>query len=135
MKKLIALSFICAVMAIACSRKAVPSKDSTAKSTSDKKTASDKTTAESTPTFGTLTGAAATTTDPVKPEDGTGTSDVIQQGKTVFVSKCGSCHALKNPGDYTAEQWSGILKKCIPRAKLNDSEKDQLIAYLKANAK
>jgi mono/diheme cytochrome c family protein len=59
----------------------------------------------------------------------------MEQGKTVFVSKCGTCHTLKNPGDYTIDQMNTILQAEIPKAKLSSKEAEQVTAYLLANAK
>ena len=60
---------------------------------------------------------------------------MMDNGKNVFVTKCGKCHALKNTGDYTANQWDGILKAMAPKAKLSGDETRQVEAYIKANAK
>lgn len=54
------------------------------------------------------------------------------EGKTVYVTKCNTCHALKTPGDYTKEQMSNILRAEIPKAKLNSKEAGQVITYLLA---
>jgi len=59
----------------------------------------------------------------------------MENGKTVFVTKCGGCHALKNPGDYTMDQMNTILKTEIPKAKLSSKEADEVTAYLLANTK
>ncbi len=59
----------------------------------------------------------------------------MNNGKTVYVTKCNSCHALKNPGDYTVEQTYSFLKAEIPKAKLSQKETDEVTAYLIANAK
>jgi len=59
----------------------------------------------------------------------------MENGKTVFVTKCGGCHALKNPGDYTMDQMNTILKAEIPKAKLSSKEADEVTAYLLANSK
>jgi len=59
----------------------------------------------------------------------------MENGKTVFVTKCGGCHALKNPGDYTMDQMNTILKTEIPKAKLSSKEANEVTAYLLANTK
>jgi cytochrome c2 len=56
-------------------------------------------------------------------------------GKTVFTAKCGTCHELKNPGDYTAQQWTPIVKEMSRKAKLNDTDKANVLAYVQSNAK
>jgi cytochrome c2 len=56
-------------------------------------------------------------------------------GKTVFTAKCGTCHDLKNPSDYTAKEWVPIVKEIGRKAKLNDSDKNNVLAYVQSNAK
>jgi mono/diheme cytochrome c family protein len=65
------------------------------------------------------------------PHDKKATPASILAGRYVYQSKCGSCHGLKNVGDYTASQWNGILQTMIPRAKLDDLETQQLVAFIK----
>ena len=55
--------------------------------------------------------------------------------KTVYVTKCNTCHTLKNPSDYTTDQMKNILKTEIPKANLSKKEADQVTAYLLANTK
>src|SRR5438067_1970148 len=62
-------------------------------------------------------------------------SAMIAQGKTVYIAKCGRCHGLKNTAKYTPERWTTILQKMIPKAKLDESEAEQVTAYVIANAK
>ncbi len=59
---------------------------------------------------------------------------MVEQGKTVYINRCGRCHALKNVEKYTIERWDGILKSMIPKARLNESEAQQVTAYVKENA-
>jgi mono/diheme cytochrome c family protein len=61
--------------------------------------------------------------------------DLATQGKTVYTSRCGRCHGLKNTEAYTPQQWDNILKSMIPKAKLNEEEAKQVTAYVMANAK
>jgi hypothetical protein len=56
-------------------------------------------------------------------------------GKVVFTAKCGTCHELKNPGDYTAQQWTPIVKEMSRKAKLDDTDKANVLAYVQSNAK
>jgi len=55
-------------------------------------------------------------------------------GKTIFTNRCGRCHDLPKPEQYTAQRWDGILSYMIPRARLNDEQGVHVTAYLKANA-
>ena len=60
---------------------------------------------------------------------------LVEQGRTVYTTKCVKCHGLKNTANYTADRWTNILKAMIPKAKLNDTEAQQVTAYVLANAK
>lgn len=62
-------------------------------------------------------------------------AETIASGKTVYTTRCGRCHGLKNTEAYTPQQWEGILKSMIPKAKLNETEGQQVTAYVMANAK
>ena len=55
-------------------------------------------------------------------------------GKSIFIARCGRCHDLPEPAQYTAKRWDGILSYMIPRARLNDEQGVHVTAYLKANA-
>jgi hypothetical protein len=39
----------------------------------------------------------------------TATLDELQQGRTLYINNCNSCHDLYSPDDYTATQWKGIM--------------------------
>jgi cytochrome c5 len=56
-------------------------------------------------------------------------------GKTIFTAKCGTCHDLKNPGDHTAQEWVPIVKEMGRKAKLNDADKSNVLAYVQSNAR
>jgi mono/diheme cytochrome c family protein len=62
-------------------------------------------------------------------------TELVAQGKTVYTNRCGRCHALKQVDNFTAERWTNILKAMIPKAKLNETEAQQVTAYVMENAK
>ena len=138
MKKLIALTFICAAGIISCGKKIMPESDANnpSKPVNDR-SGKPATQIENTNT-GTNSNAAPSfnnmqTTGP-QPDAGakTGTMD---KAKTIYVSKCGGCHTLKNPSDYTQEQTLNFLRTEIPKAKLSSKESDAVTAYMLENAK
>ncbi|MEO7923642.1 MAG: hypothetical protein ABIR30_08180 [Chitinophagaceae bacterium] len=55
-------------------------------------------------------------------------------GKSVFMARCGRCHGLPEPGQYSAGRWETILATMMPRARLNNEQKVHLSAWVKANA-
>ena len=62
-------------------------------------------------------------------------AELIAHGQTVYTNRCGRCHNLKTTTDFTPQRWEGILKSMIPKAKLNETEAQQVTAYVMANAK
>ena len=56
-------------------------------------------------------------------------------GQSTFNEKCGRCHGLKVTTDYTADRWVSIMQVMATKARLDDTEKSNVLAYVKANAK
>ncbi|WDF70325.1 c-type cytochrome [Sphingobacterium oryzagri] len=59
----------------------------------------------------------------------------IETGETLFANNCAKCHKLKAAEGHTPEQWNSILKRMIPKAKLNDEDGQLVRAYIIVNAK
>lgn len=57
------------------------------------------------------------------------------EGEKLYKSRCGECHKLENPADYTADQWIRIMKSMAKKAKLIESEKNDVMAYVTGHAK
>ena len=58
----------------------------------------------------------------------------IERGKVIFANRCGKCHGLTKPDDYTAKRWEEILSYMIPRARLSNEHGVHVRAYLEVNA-
>jgi cytochrome c5 len=56
-------------------------------------------------------------------------------GKETFEAKCGSCHNLNKPSDYTFKEWNPILDRMAKKADLDYLQKQNVLGYLKDNAK
>jgi mono/diheme cytochrome c family protein len=56
-------------------------------------------------------------------------------GKQIYIANCGRCHGLKNTSDYTSDEWVPLVDKMAHKAKLSDSDKANVLAYVQANAK
>lgn len=56
-------------------------------------------------------------------------------GQSTYNAKCGKCHGLKVTSDYTAERWISIMQVMAQKARLDDTEKENVLSYVKANAK
>jgi hypothetical protein len=56
-------------------------------------------------------------------------------GKQTFLAKCGRCHKLKDPANYTTDKWATIMNRMSVKAKLDSTETQNVLAYVQANAK
>ncbi len=79
------------------------------------------------------TGTFGTKEAPVKEQTAEDIAAVT--GQSIFNAKCGRCHGLKPTIDHTADRWASILAVMAPRAGLTDSERENVYAYVKLNAK
>ena len=60
----------------------------------------------------------------------TATLAELQQGHDIFSKSCKRCHGLKDPASRTPEQWTKVLDKMAPKAKLTAEQKDLVYKYL-----
>ena len=120
MKKSLFLSLMVTVVIIACSRKTVATKEEPVIPQRD----------------ATITPIINNNTSPLVTSSTVATdASTIALGKTVFEARCGRCHGLKDVSAYTEQRWDGILRTMAPRARLSETEIQQVAAYVKANAK
>jgi Dihaem cytochrome c len=61
--------------------------------------------------------------------------ETLVQGRDLYVNKCGSCHNLHLPSQYTNQQWHPILIKMQIKAKLSDSQMKLISRYIETNTK
>lgn len=80
-------------------------------------------------------GAPQNTMGMEAPREPASEEEKMMMGKAVYANRCGRCHALKNTKAFTAKDWEVILPLMIPRARLNESEAQQVRAYVMANTK
>jgi cytochrome c5 len=59
----------------------------------------------------------------------------VTVGKETYKAKCGRCHNLKDPENYTAIRWVKIIDWMAPKAQLKTSEKENVLAYVSFYAK
>ncbi len=50
-----------------------------------------------------------------------------KSGEKIFREKCSTCHSLKNPASYSAEQWKYHVERMSKRAGLTSIETSQII--------
>ena len=51
-------------------------------------------------------------------------------GQELYENKCGKCHKLYSPKDYTHEAWKPILVRMQKKAKLDDAQMANIDAYI-----
>jgi len=54
----------------------------------------------------------------------------LQEGRKLYVRKCGSCHTLYLPEKYTKLQWQQFLDEMQLKASIDNLEKEQILKYL-----
>lgn len=62
--------------------------------------------------------------------DGMTVNDLME-GQRLYTNSCGLCHGLKDPMDFSEEQWKHLVHGMVPKANSKganlDAEKEQLI--------
>ena len=133
---MLVLLFGCAMIGIACGKKVMPESDANNQPDNGKEKTEKPASKNNDPNHSeTPTSSNSEMERAVLPAQNAAASANLVKGKTVYVTKCGSCHALKNPIDFTADQWNNILKNEIPKAKLDNKEAEQVKAYIMSNTK
>lgn len=59
----------------------------------------------------------------------------VLEGKTIYKTKCGQCHDLKDPQSYDAPKWVKIVDWMAPKAKLDATQKANVLAYVSLYSK
>ena len=71
----------------------------------------------------------------VPASDSSKTASPEVTGQITYNTKCGKCHGLKVTTDYTNDRWISIMQVMAIKAQLTNDEKENVLAYVKANAK
>ena len=61
--------------------------------------------------------------------------EMLKKGADLFNLRCGKCHDLPAPSEFTATDWKPIMERMAPKAKLTAEETNWVLAYVNANAK
>ena len=56
----------------------------------------------------------------------------LEHGRTLYVSRCGSCHILKRPSELAPDRWQGEVSEMREKngVKLSDVEARAIVRYL-----
>ena len=54
----------------------------------------------------------------------------LQQGHELYKNNCGKCHKHVKPDSHNSTQWTKILEKMGPKAKLNKEQIDLVYKYV-----
>ena len=60
----------------------------------------------------------------------TATLTDLQNGRTLYLNRCGSCHNLYSPDSYSSSNWSSILASMATKAGLSSTEKSLVLKYV-----
>ena len=141
MKRLL-IPALLVVFVWSCSHKVTPSKsEGLSSSTGSAPIIVDKpgsTNTTTTTTSSTTNGAVAVAGDNgarAAERTGAGNDAAAIAGQATYNQKCNRCHAYKITTDYTVDRWISVMQVMAIKANLNDIEKENVLAYVKANAK
>jgi mono/diheme cytochrome c family protein len=56
------------------------------------------------------------------------------RGQLVFNNRCGRCHGLPEPGQYSSKRWETIMASMAPKARLSKEDRVHVTAWVMANA-
>lgn len=59
----------------------------------------------------------------------------LEDGRRLYLGRCGSCHRPYHPADHTADEWSREIAEMRVRARLDDRETELVRGYLATFAK
>lgn len=62
-------------------------------------------------------------------------AEMMQKGQDIFTQRCGRCHDLPKPSEFTEPEWKPIMERMAPKAKLTPEENNWVLAYVNANSK
>jgi hypothetical protein len=56
----------------------------------------------------------------------------LQQGRSLFVSRCIECHTLPRVSEHSASDWPRLIDEMADRANLKPTERNAVVAYILA---
>jgi len=58
------------------------------------------------------------------------TLDALKVGRSLYIGRCGACHALKEPGSIEPGDWPEMVQRMAENAKLNEDQERAITQYL-----
>ena len=58
------------------------------------------------------------------------TLEELQQGRTLYIGNCGSCHGLYSPDDFSVSRWQSIMSGMAPKTRMSSSEISLVTMYV-----
>lgn len=52
------------------------------------------------------------------------------EGRELYISKCGGCHQLFNPGAYTKDEWNKNMVVMQKKSKIDDDQKNEILNWI-----
>jgi len=60
----------------------------------------------------------------------TATLAELQQGHTLYLNRCGSCHGLYSPDSFSSSNWQSIMSSMAPKAGLSQADATLVLKYV-----
>lgn len=57
----------------------------------------------------------------------------MTEGERLYRANCVSCHALRNPADYTDDQWAAYVAKYGEKLNLSLDKQDKILNHLQTS--
>ena len=54
----------------------------------------------------------------------------LAEGKSLYENNCANCHKLYNANEFTAEEWTPIVKRMAIKSQLDDVQGQKIYNYL-----
>jgi hypothetical protein len=58
------------------------------------------------------------------------TQAMLEQGRQKYIDRCGGCHSLHLPAEFTEAEWQRAVNAMQARAKVGVGEKELILRYL-----
>lgn len=58
------------------------------------------------------------------------TMGALEEGRRKYIDRCGGCHSLPLPSEYTETEWKRAVEEMQLRAKVKPEEKEMILTYL-----